>query len=159
MNEVDKGYVGTVQCERAGRTPDLECRAEPRVDVAIPVHITPIMGPGAPVRPRLGRECQAIDISRSGMRVLWRGAPPPEELVIRLKDAEGGSVLIEAKRVWWQKVVTGRHDMGIQFRGLHPTSDASAEYLLEQDFFNFLTGTENKGELGESDILDLASFG
>lgn len=154
LTTADTDYVASLLGERACRTPELECRAHERHDLRSPIHLTSITHPGGPLLPRLGRECMGMDLSRSGLRVLWRGGPPPERFVVRLRRAPDEAVHVEARRVWMKKVDLGRYEIGLEFYGLHPVAQEPEDaYLIDSSLVAEMTGAAN-----EERSEDLSSF-
>ena len=160
LTTADIDYVACMLCERACRTPELECREYERHDLRSPIHLTPITHPGGPLRQRLGRECMGMDLSSSGLRVLWRGGPPPERFVVRLLDTLDEPNNVEARRVWMKKVDLGRYEIGLEFCGVHPmTQEQEGPHLIDDSVVAEMTGAANQEkELAMDDIMDMSSF-
>ena len=137
----DLDYVNLAIEEGSIPQPAFECRAAPRVPYPILFHCIPIGFPGEQLRLRFRRQVGGINISRTGLRFLWKGGPPPDRMVVQLPTVDGGTVDLECSLVWSREAGDGRWDLGLEFRGQYPMS------------------RKDEMEAGDQVSLDLAELG
>jgi hypothetical protein len=90
------------------------------------VRVTPLEAPGGRLRPYLTRQCPTIDLSQSGIRLLWIGGEKPQRVVITFVQGDGALREIESAVVWWKELGPSRIELGLRFVGAHPCAEPLA---------------------------------
>jgi|GEM_PF-4164864 len=118
----DKQYIASVLERVAGHVAPEEGRQFERHPFPSIVKVTPLASPGARLHPYLTRSCPTIDLSKSGMRLLWIGSQVPERVVIAMDGADG-AIEIECAVAWSRELGPARVEMGLRFLGRYPCSE------------------------------------
>ena len=120
MTLSDKRYIAQVLERVAGHVEVEEGREFERHPFPSLVKVTPLEAPGGRLRAYLTRQCPTIDLSQSGIRLLWIGSERPERVVIGFEPGKGVKREIESTVVWWKELGPSRIELGLRFIGAHP---------------------------------------
>lgn len=96
------------------------------------LQVTPIEKAGGRLRPYRTRRCPTINVSQSGLRLLWIGTERPSRVVVELEGAGDNPTRIECSVAWWKELTADRNELGLQFQGRYPCPE---EDLDEADEF------------------------
>ena len=83
--------------------------------------------PVAGIRTKLG---EVVDITPAGMRVICGQLKPAERELLRLELMhDKGAVPVNCRTVWVKKLSRGRHEIGIAFEDVNPSTQSALTAL------------------------------
>lgn len=131
MRLSDKRYIAAA-LERALEPVDgPEGREAQRHTFLTRVQVTPLEEAGGRLRPYRTRRCPTINVSQSGLRLLWIGTERPSRVVVELEGAGDSPTRIECAVAWWKELTADRNELGLQFLGRYPCPEEDLDAATE----------------------------
>ena len=97
------------------------------------LQVTPIEKAGGRLRPYRTRRCPTINVSQSGLRLLWIGTERPSRVVVELEGTGDNPTRIECSVAWWKELTADRNELGLQFQGRYPCPEEDLDEADEAD--------------------------